>query len=284
MNKFLSFSGIFVLLLTVFSCSTPDPDAVYEEVQPIVSNGNIAGPRIIVRVDSSNVELAKYTSTNAGVLQKVNYANGKSETVEFGLNGKVQKIEFNAGATNRSTLVLVYNSVGRLTNAVQEEFVNYYLQNIFEIGLSYNADGKLSFVEKKQKNPTTNQFIAYTRFSLTYNGENIVHLTSNSAGMNGNTYLPLSPANAVHFIFENYDTKVNPLSTLSKEFLTGIALVSPFKFGGLSANNYLKVSKQIGSTGTPAVISQYSGFKYDAQDFLMSSSNGVMKVYYKNKL
>ena len=281
MKRVLFFIGFFTFLLLLASCTTPDPDSVYDNPEPIVSNGNIAGPRIVVRIDSNNVTKTLYQSTHPGVLQNVVHFGGKFEEVEFGTSGKVSKIKFNPGAVNRSTLTMVYNAAGTLTNAVLEEFANNSVQRIWECGLSYNTDNKLSHIEKKLKNLGTNNFISYTRISLTYSGENIVHITSNSAPITGNVYTPLDPNNAVHYIFEGYGTGISPYTTLPKEYLTGVAIPEVLKFANLSQNSYLKVSRSNGSAGVPAVLSQYSGFNYDVQNYLISSSNGAMKVFYK---
>lgn len=282
MKKYLFFLPFVAALALVFSCTSPDPLSVYgpNPAVPVVSNGNIAGPRIVVRIDSSNITKREFVSSNPGVLQKVLYQGGSQDLITLGTNGKIASVDVNPASPNRSRISLVYNGTGRITNAVQQNYQNGTLTSTVESGVSYNTANRVSHVEKKHKN-ASNQYYQYTMVDITYNGANIIDVTQNSAAISGGAYQALNPANAVHYKFENYDANITPFSTLPQEYLIATSLLSSRKFGELSANNPRKKSVEIGNTGVITVLSQFSAFVYDSQAFLIGDSQNVMKVYYK---
>ena len=80
------------------------------------------------------------------------------------------------------------------------------------------------------------------------------------------------------FRFENHDNKINPFTTLSKEFNIGMGILAFPDFGNLSYNNPTKLLVE--TAFQPPFVENLS-LLYDPQNYLISDSQGIYKFHYK---
>ncbi len=283
MKRIQSIFGILATLLVIFSCVPNDPAAIYGLNSNNPNNPNsITGPRIITKIDSANITKTEYVSSNSGILQLVKQYNDADDVITYGNNQKISTITFNEQLPNKTKLSLYYDSTGRVTSSKQENFINNTTLHSTVIStLSYNSNNKLTSVVKKMMfNLISNQFSHYTLVEITYNGENVTKIKDSNGLIVNGVMDPVDPNMITTYTISDFDNKINPMTTLPKEFLIGCGLAGSLAFAQLSYNNFLKTTILPSPTMTP-IIHQSSGLNYDPQNYPISDLQNVMKIYYK---
>lgn len=281
MRKLLSVLSVVLAVFTISSCVDPDPSAFHGPAIPNSSgsNGNINGPRIITKVDSANVTLTEYISTSSGVLQFIKNRNSPDDAVVYGANNKISTLKLDHQTPNQTTLTLIYDTSGKIISSQQVNQINNTLHSILDATLTYNSAGKLNKVVKKMKGAANSQYTHYNIIDLTYSGENVTKVVDSPGFIVNGTMEPVNPVMVQTFMFENFDNKISPQTTLPKEYSTAIGLLGSVAFSSLSYNNPLKTSIQLSPMMPPQVTTHT--YNYDAQNYPVSDASNVHKFYYK---
>ena len=282
MKKSLFYSSIFISILFIFSCVPPDPAMVYgwNTPTPPGPGGNITGPRILHKIDSSNTVQREYFSSNAGVLEKVKYYNSNVQVdVLYNSNNKVSKL---IRTKNQlvTVLTLNYDSAGKISGAVGIQTLNNIFSTETHYTLVYNSAGKVTKVNRKMKfSDLSTVFTHYGVNEITWVGDNVTKVNENGSVIHSDgSYEPLDPMGWMVFRFENHDNKINPFTTLSKEFNIGMGILAFPDFGNLSYNNPTKLLVE--TAFQPPFVENLS-LLYDPQNYLISDSQGIYKFHYK---
>ncbi len=281
MKKTLPFFSMLCVLFLLSSCVPPDPAMVYGW-NTNTPGSTITGPRILHKIDSANVTVTEYVSTSAGVLQQVKYhATSNEMDVLYNSDNKVNQMVLQDG-TVILDLSLNYDTAGKVTSAVMVQTQNNVNMGETHFTLSYNPAGKVIKLDKKVKNPVfSNNFTHYGVVSLVWSGDNVVKATENTTGIihADGTLEPLDPNGNITYKFEEYDSKINPYSTLPKEFNLGMGMMGTVAFAQCSFNNHLKMQLEPFFNIPPIVTT--GSFVYDTSNYPVSDQQDVFKFIYK---
>jgi len=92
---------------------------------------------------------------------------------------------------------------------------------------------------------------------------------------------PMDPSFEFRYVYENHDSKINPLTTLPKEYMIALGLLGSMASSNISYNNVLKVSVFVGGNSTPVSSVSVPPLVYDAQNYPVSDTQNQLKFYYK---
>ncbi len=281
MKKYLPGLLIFSLLVLILSCVPPDPAMVYG--WNTNTPAGITGPRILHKIDSANVTRKEYVSSPAGVLELIKYYDSNDEIKLFyNSNNKVSKMTLTDPAMTMD-LNFSYNSANKITTAVMtsKNNSNQMVMEETHYWLVYNNLGQLVKADRKSKlfPSITGPFTHYGVINLTWAGDNLVKVAQNNSGIihPDGSMEPLDPMGSMVYKFEDYDTKINPYTTLPQEFNIGMGILAPLTFFQCGYNNHQKLLLEFYNMP----ITTYGNYIYDTQNYPVSDVSGILKYIYK---
>jgi hypothetical protein len=282
-KKYFLSSFAALALAFVFSCDNTTEDPPNQNNNNNNSSGSgatITGPRILSKVSSGNKDNEEYI-TNAGILSQAFIRDAGSNntitaTVAYTGN-KITQIKYQDNVNPH-----VYDNLYTLTytnsklSALTLDQTAFGIVNHSDFTVFYDSNGQLyRIVEKKKMGSTSYTHYAESKFTFSANNvAKVDYTTMLMSGGNPDT----STASVTSYAYENYDTKINPYTTLPKEYFMVIGIINPISFYMLSTNNYGKIS--VYSPVGP-VISFPKGYLYDSQNYPISDQGQVIKYTYK---
>jgi hypothetical protein len=141
---------------------------------------------------------------------------------------------------------------------------------------TYNSGGSVQKIIEKKKMGGSSVYTHYTDYVLTYSGSNVTKVDHTSMLMDNGAPDP-STSSLITYLYENYDTKINPYTTLPKEYFTVISTLFPTNFYMTSSNNVGKITVQ--NPLGPPIVSPKT-YLYDSQDYPVSDQSQSTKYVY----
>lgn len=241
----------------------------------------ITGPRILYKVSSATKDLEEYV-TNGGALSQVfirdaGSSNTLTSTVTYsGTMISQIKIQDNVSPhVTDNTYSLTYAG-GKLSSFTMDQTTMGFA-NHSDFTVYYDANGVLYRIVEKKKMAGSTSYTHYTELKFTFSTNNIVKADYTTMLMSGGNPTP-STASTTTYLYENYDNKVNPYTTLPKEYLMISSTMTQLNSYLLSSNNAGKVTVQ-SPGGT--VVSYPKGYLYDSQNYPVSDQGQTIKYTYK---
>ncbi|MFC3160343.1 hypothetical protein SAMN05443633_102344 [Chryseobacterium arachidis] len=277
-----------VALGFVVSCDNTTDDPPNQNNNNGSSGNTITGPRILAKINSKiSATETKDTEeyiTNTGILSQAflrdaGSSNMTTATVTYS-GDKISKIRYIDNVNPHvidNTYNLTYTS-GKLTSFTMDQtIVTTTTHSDFEV--IYDANGQLYRIIEKKKMGSAN-YTHYAECKFTFSASNVVKLDYTTMLMSGgSTPTPdASTSSTMTYAYENYDSKINPYTTLPKEYFMVINTLFPINFSNISSNNMGKLT-MYPPTGSP--ISIPKGYLYDSQNFPVSDQGQAMKYIYK---
>lgn len=280
-RKFL-FSSLSALALSfTIACdnTTEDP--------PNQNNGNpgggttITGPRILSKITSGNTDMEEYI-TNAGILSQafirdVGSTNTLTATVTYS-GSKIVNIKCQDNVTPHivdNTYNLIYTA-GKLSGFTMDQTLVTF-NNHSDCTVFYDANGQLYRIVEKKKMGSSTDYTHYTESKFTFSGGNVARLDYTTMLMTGGNPDP-STSVLMSYSYDNYDAKINPYTTLPKEYFMVTGTLFPVNFNSLSFNNAGKITIQ-NPAGPPITVPK--GYLYDSQSYPVSDQSQMVKYVYK---
>lgn len=280
-RKFL-FSSLSALALSfTIACdnTTEDP--------PNQNNGNpgggttITGPRILSKITSGNTDMEEYI-TNAGILSQafirdVGSTNTLTATVTYS-GSKIVNIKCQDNVTPHivdNTYNLTYTA-GKLSGFTMDQTLVTF-NNHSDCTVFYDANGQLYRIVEKKKMGSSTDYTHYTESKFTFSGGNVARLDYTTMLMTGGNPDP-STSVLMSYSYDNYDAKINPYTTLPKEYFMVTGTLFPVNFNSLSFNNAGKITIQ-NPAGPPITVPK--GYLYDSQSYPVSDQSQMVKYVYK---
>lgn len=276
MRRYLHLLSFILSFAVVFSCTESNRDLVYNLNNP--NANDIVGPRIVKRIDSSGITKTNYVTDSIKILNMNSYIGGLNANYAFNYNtlGKIANFTKTGSFTGIMDTTLTYIG-SRVISATQKITDGNSILLMSVIDLTYDANGNITNMSKKSKLPGAASWESYSQTEISYAGQNVSKIIVKFGNISGGAYLP--PTDTMQYLFENYDTKFNPNTTLPREFAICLGLADEQNFSALSKNNALKTTVSGGSLPTPMV--NILSYTYDSQNYPTGSSDGVMKIVYE---
>ncbi|MBB6371628.1 hypothetical protein [Chryseobacterium shigense] len=278
-------AGVFFGLMV--SCNNSSEDQ-FEPSSNNGGNGNTPTPpaRVLEKITLNNNVQEEYTFNGTafqkGMLRDGTNNNYYTGTVTY-INNKISKIKFIGSLTGSMTYDFsvsedskgnVYSATctGTATAAI-DSFVSDYT-------FTYDATGKkLVKIMEKRKVAGNSAYSQFTQNTFTYNGDNIFKAECAKGTLTGTGEPNMATAKMTLYSFQNYDSKVNPYTTLPKTFFTAWSLVRPESFYRISPNNPTSVYV-MPPTPAPAVNTPMT-YLYDAYNYPVSDKDQALKYIYR---
>ncbi|MGG5209019.1 hypothetical protein ACQWU4_08720 [Chryseobacterium sp. MIQD13] len=278
-------AGVFFGLMV--SCDNSSSDQ-FEPSANDGSNGNTPTPpaRVLEKITLNNNVQEEYTVNGTvfqkGVLRDGNTNNYYTGTVTY-ISNKIGKIKFVGSLTgsiaydfsiSEDSKGNVYSATCTATAATAiDSFVSDYI-------FTYDATGKkLVKILEKRKVAGNTAYSQFTESTFTYNGENIFKAECARGTLTGTGAPNMTTAKMTVYSYQNYDSKVNPYSTLPKSFFTAWSLVRPENFYRISPNNPTSVYV-MPPAPAPAVNTPMT-YLYDGYNYPVSDKDQVLKYIYR---
>lgn len=284
-KKYFLSSFAALALAFVFSCdnTTEDP--------PNQNNNNnnnssgsgatITGPRILSKVHSGNTDLEEYV-TNAGILSQAFIRDaGSSNTITATATysgSKITQIKYEDNVNPHvinNLYTLTYTS-GKLSSFTMDQGV-VGVTNHSDFTVFYDANGQLYRIVEKKKLAGSTSYTHYVESKFTFSANNIAKVDHTTMLMDG-ANPDLSTAITMSYAYENYDTKINPYTTLPKEYFMVTSTIFQVNFYMLSSNNVGKITIQ-NPAGPPLPVPK--NYLYDSQNYPVSDQSQTVKYIYK---
>ncbi|MDR6159121.1 MULTISPECIES: hypothetical protein [Chryseobacterium] len=276
---FISSLAVLALSFSV-SCdnTTEDP--------PNQNAGNsagttITGPRILSKITNGTTDQEEYV-TNAGILSQAMIKDaGSNNTITATVTysgDKISKIRYvdNANPHVIDNLYTLTYTAGKLSEITMDQTVAS-ATNHSDFTVYYDASGQLyRIVEKKKMGGSTN-YTQYVENKFTFSAGNVARLDYTTMQMSGGNPNP-STSTTISYAYDNYDSKINPYTTLPKEYFMVTGTLFPINFNSLSSNNAGKIT--LISLGVPQT-SVPKSYLYDSQNFPVSDPGQIVKYVYK---
>lgn len=296
MKKTQIILGLIAGLMVLFSCVPPDPAAVYgPNWNNNGSSGNgITGPRILHKIQANNLIFTEYTSV-AGVLNKVDFytydgtVQTEHDVVTLNYtNNKVSYFELSGNQVGNPTtlnykIYPTYDGTGKIVSYVNEKFVGTALSSKSMGVITYNSNNQpITIIEKLYNlsdpfNPNSTYIWTGGQIEslLEYSGENIIKVTYHQKTFDpsDNSLLGTQTMIDEH---SQYDSKISPYSTLSKDYRLLFGTLHPSLLYQLSYNNPLKF--KITYPMAPVIEGNFS-YQYDSQNYAVSELGGNEYIY-----
>lgn len=269
-----------IALVFVVSCdnTTEDPP---NQNKNTTSGSTITGPRILSKVNNGTKDLEEYV-TNGGALSQVfvrDAASSNTLTSTVTYSGTtISQIKIQDNVTPHvtdNTYALTYTS-GKLSAFTMDQTI-MGLANHSDFTVYYDANGALYRIVEKKKMAGSTSYTHYTELKFTFSTNNIVKADYTTMLMSGGTPTA-STASTTSYLYENYDAKINPYTTLPREYLMVSSTMTQMNSYLLSSNNVGKVTIQ---NPAGAAISYPKGYLYDSQNYPVSDQSQTIKYIYK---
>ncbi|PQA94385.1 hypothetical protein B0A69_07905 [Chryseobacterium shigense] len=279
-------AGVFFGLLV--SCDNSSSDQFEPSANNGGNNGNTTTPpaRVLEKITLNNNVQEEYT-VNGTVFQKGMLRDGVTNNYYTGtatyINNKIGKIKFVGSLTGSMAYDFsvsedskgnVYSATCTATAAAAiDSFVSDYT-------FTYDGTGKklVKILEKRKVSGNT-AYSLFTESTFTYNGDNIFKAECTRGNLTGTGAPNMTTAKLTVYSFQNYDSKVNPFSTLPKTFFTAWSLIRPENFYRISPNNptsvFVMPPSPASGVNTPMT------YVYDAYNFPVSDKDQVLKYAYR---
>ncbi|AZA47522.1 hypothetical protein EG346_04665 [Chryseobacterium carnipullorum] len=276
---------VFGLLV---SCDNSSSDQFEPSANNGGNNGNTTPPpaRVLEKITLNNNVQEEYT-VNGTVFQKGMLRDGVTNNYYTGtatyINNKIGKIKFVGSLTGSMAYDFsvsedskgnVYSATCTATAAAAiDSFVSDYT-------FTYDATGKklVKILEKRKVSGNT-AYSLFTESTFTYNGDNIFKAECTNGTLTGTGAPNMTTAKLTVYSFQNYDSKVNPFSTLPKTFFTAWSLIRPENFYRISPNNptsvFVMPPSPASGVNTPMT------YVYDAFNYPVSDKDQVLKYAYR---
>lgn len=279
-KKYFLSSMAALALGFVVSCDNTTEDPPNQNKNNTAA-ATITGPRILSKVNNGTKDLEEYV-TNAGMLSQVyvrdaGSSNATLSTVTYTDSTISQiKIQDNVNPhVTDNTYALTYAS-GKLSAFTMDQTI-MGSANHSDFTVYYDAAGTLYRIVEKKKVGGSASYSFYNEMKFTYSAGNIVKLDYIRMMMSGGNPDTSTASTSVYY-FDNYDSKVNPYTTLPKEYFMVASTMTQINGAMLSANNVGKVTIQ--SPAAPQ-ISYPKGYLYDSQNYPVSDLGQTIKYIYK---
>ncbi|MCJ8152543.1 hypothetical protein MKJ01_02060 [Chryseobacterium sp. SSA4.19] len=286
-KKYFLSSCVALALAFVVSCdnTTEDPPNQNNNNNNNTSGGTtptITGPRILSKIKSGNIDLEEYI-TNAGILSQAYIRDaGSSNTITATTTysgGKITQIKYQDNANPHvidNMYTLTYTS-GKLSSFTMDHTALGVISNHSDFTVFYDANGQLYRIIEKKKLAGSASYTHYIESKFTFSANNVAKVDHSTMLMDG-ANPDLSTAVTVSYAYENYDTKINPYTTLPKEYFMVTSTLFQANFYMLSSNNVGKITVQ-NPAGPPIPIPK--NYLYDSQNYPTSDQSQTIKYIYK---
>ncbi len=281
MSKKYFFSSLIALAFGfVVSCdnTTDDPP---NQNKTTTGGNTITGPRILAKINNGTKDLEEYI-TNGGALSQAiirDAASNNTMTSTVTYNGiKISQIKIQDNVSPHvidNTYALSYTS-GKLSGFTMDQAI-LGTTNHSDFTVYYDANGVLYRVVEKKKMGGSTSYTHYVETKYTFSASNIVKTDYTTMLMSGGNPDP-STSSTMSYYYENYDSKINPYTTLPTEyFIVNLTATIQANSYMLSTNNVGKVTIQ--NPLGPA-ISYPKVYSYDSQNYPVTDQ-GMLKYIYK---
>ncbi|SEW41075.1 hypothetical protein SAMN05421841_2770 [Chryseobacterium wanjuense] len=265
----------------VVSCdnSTDDP--------PNQNNNNpggstITGPRILSKVNNGTKDTEEYVTTIGGVLSDAYIRDaGSTNTLTASITytgDKITKIKYqdNVNPHVVDNLYTISYTNGKMS-AISMDQTAMSTTNHSDFTIFYDAGGQLYRIVEKKKMGGSASYTHYVEHKFTFSASNVAKVDYTTMPMSGGNP-DTSTASTITYSYDNYDSKINPYTTLPKEYFMVTGTLFPINFYMLSSNNTGKITIQ-NPSGPP--ISVPKGYLYDSQNYPVSDPSQTIKYIYK---
>ena len=264
----------------VMSCdnTTEDPPNQNNNTS---STATITGPRILSKINNGSKDLEEYV-TSGGMLSQVYVrdaasTNATASTVTYtGSTISQIKIQDNSNPHATDNLYALTYTSGKLSSFTMDQSIMGSV-NHSDFTVYYDAGGSLYRIVEKKKVGGSSSYSFYNEMKFTYSASNIVKLDYVRMMMSGGNP-DTSTASTTVYYFDNYDAKVNPYTTLPKEYFMVASTLTQINAYMLSTNNVGKITMQ--SPSGPS-LTYLKGYVYDSQNYPASDMNQTIKYLYK---
>lgn len=278
---FIPSLAILALSFSV-SCDNTTEDPPNQNQNNSGNTTTITGPRILSKITSGNVDQEEYI-TNAGILSQAfirdaGSANTITATVTYSGN-KISTIKYLDNVNPHvidNVYTLSYNG-GKLSEISMDQTV-LSTTNHSDFTVHYDANGQLYRIVEKKKMGGSTSYTHYIENKFTFAAGNVAKLDYTGMLMNGGNPDP-STSTAMSYAYDNYDNKINPYTTLPKEYFMVTGTLFPINFNALSSNNTGKIT--LISSGAPQTSIPKS-YLYDSQNYPVSDPGQIVKYVYKS--
>ncbi|MGN7756338.1 hypothetical protein ACTJIV_02600 [Chryseobacterium sp. 22532] len=278
-------AGVFFGLMV--SCDNSSSDQ-FEPSANTGNNGNTPPPpaRVLEKITLNGAIQEEYTVNGTafqkGMLRDGNTSNYYTGTVTY-ISNKIGKIKFLGSLAGSMTYDFsvsedskgnVYSATctGTAATAI-DSFVSDYI-------FTYDASGKkLVKILEKRKVAGNTAYSLFTESTFTYMGDNIFKAECAKGTLTATGAPNMATAKMTVYSYQNYDSKINPFSTLPKTFFTAWSLVRPENFYRISPNNPTSVYVMPPSPA-PAVNTLMT-YLYDGYNYPISDKDQVLKYTYR---
>lgn len=241
----------------------------------------ITGPRILSKLTSGTTDQEEYI-TNAGILSQafirdMGTTNTITATVTYSGN-KISKIRYldNVNPHVIDNLYTLDYTAGKLSGITMDQAL-LSTTNHSDFTVYYDANGQLYRIVEKKKMGGSTSYTHYVENKFTFAAGNVTKLEYTTMLMNGGNPDP-STSTAMSYAYDNYDSKINPYTTLPKEYFMVTGTLFPINFNALSSNNTGKIT--LINPGAPQ-ISVPKSYLYDSQNYPISDPGQIVKYIYK---
>ncbi|WP_294284083.1 hypothetical protein [uncultured Chryseobacterium sp.] len=278
-KKYLLSSLAALALGLVISCDNTTEDPPNQNNNS--SNTTITGPRILSKVSSGTKDVEEYITTGGALstvyVRDAGSTNATASTVTYtGSSISQIKIQDNANPHATDNLYALTYTSGKLSSFTMDQTI-MGSANHSDFTVYYDAGGSLYRIVEKKKVGGSASYSFYNEMKFTYSAGNIVKLDYTRMMMSGGTPTASTASTTVYY-YENYDAKVNPYTTLPKEYFMVASTLTQINGYMLSANNVGKITVQ--SPSGPQ-MSYPKGYVYDSQNYPVSDVNQTIKYLYK---
>lgn len=276
---FKAFVGVLFGLMV--SCDNTTDDPINQNNTGNNNEPTITGPRVLNKVMSGTVTSEEYITSSGAISQVIlrDFATTNSTTATVTYTGdKISRIKY-IDNQNPHVIDNEYNITytnGRMSAIALQQNLGSVI-NRSDFTVNYDPSGVLYRVEEKKKMGGSTNYTHYAEYKFTFSASNVVRVEHTTMLMNGSNPDPTT-ASKTNYAYENYDNKINPYTTLSKEYFIVTGILFPVNFNMISSNNAGKVTVQ---NPAGAVISYPKTYLYDSQNYPTSDQGQSTKYIYK---
>lgn len=272
------------MLLFIFSCDNTTADPISYNTGSSGSSATITGPRILHKVLKGTDVTEEYVTTGGKISKSIikDVPNNITTTTDVTYVGN-QISKLNLVSSNGATILMTLGySNGVVTSAHSDHGISTMPEHSkSDYSLTYTSGKLTKIIIKKDLSVNTPGYTHYEEINIIYNGNNATKAELTNMFYDSVTNNPdPSSATTTAYLFSDYDTKINPYSTLPKEYLISRILLS--SAGGmyyLSANNVRKMDFQVAGITNPLI----SGltYVYDSENYPISDQAQTGSFVYK---
>ncbi|WP_415325222.1 hypothetical protein [Chryseobacterium sp. MMS23-Vi53] len=281
MGKKYLLSAVAALALGfVVSCDNTTDDPPNQNKNNSGNGTTITGPRILSKVTSGTKDIEEYITAVGGALNQafirdVASSDELSATITYNADKitQIKYIDNKSVHVVNNTYSLGYTS-GKLSTITMDQ-ITMGTTNHSDFSVIYDANGQLYRIIEKIKMGGSTTYTHYKEYKFTFSASNVVKMDQISMLMNGGNP-DTSTSSITTYAYENYDSKINPYTTLPKEYCMVTGTLFPINFNNISTNNVGKVTIQ--NPAGPA-ISYPKSYAYDSQNYPISDQAQIKYTY-----